>query len=534
MRGLIAAAVMAGILGFGATAQAKTLTFCTDAAPEGYDPALYVTTPTMDGSARTLYDRLVAHLPGSDALVPGLAQSWEVGKDGLEYIFHLRPDVAFHTTFYFTPSRPLNADDVVFSLDRQLDPKDPYHDYAGANWPYFNALGLDRLIKSVDKIDSQTVRIRLTRPDAGFLADMAMDFASILSDEYADQLRKAKTPGDLNTRPIGTGPFRFGSDAYPDRVLYWANDAYWGGRPKIDGLTFKVVPRAADRLSYLQVGDCDVMGAPDVASVKAASSDPKLKVATAERLDVSYLAFNTTKPPFNDARVRLALSHAVDRKAIVAKVYQGLAEPGTTIMPKGMWSFDPGVFGGFHSVDRAKQLLADAGVSNLKLDIIAMNTPRPYDPDPAETARMIAADFAKVGVEATVSTPEPLGSFLRQSIAKDRDAAVLFGWDGGNGDPDDFLTMLLSCKAVGASNRAEWCDKGFTELLDKARAESDPIARAALYGEAQRQLADAQPLLPLVHSLVAVPMANTVTGYVVDPFGHHDFANVDLVEPASN
>lgn len=482
----------------------------------------------MDASARTIYDRLVAFAPGTDTVVPGLAESWDISKDGQEYVFHLRGDVAFHTTPYFTPSRPLNADDVVFSIDRQRNPKNPYYVYAKGNWPYFNALGLGDLIKSVDKVNAQTVRIRLTRPDAGFLADMAMDFASILSDEYGDALIKAKRLDRLDQWPVGTGPFVYWSDFFLGQVRYRANAAYWGGAPKIDTLIFRIVPGADDRLSYLQVGDCQVMGEADAVAVKAAESDPKLTVAWGGALDVSYIAFNTTKPPFNDPKVRQALGYAIDRQAIVDSVYKGLARPGTTLMPPTMWGFDSSVLHAFHSVDRAKALLAEAGVSNLNLDIMALNTPRPYDPDPVATAKMIAADFAKVGITATVSTPEPVGAFLRQSIAKDRDAAVVFGWDGGNGDPDDFLSLLLSCKAVGSSNRAQWCDESFTKLIETARTESDPAARAAIYAEAQRVIADAQPLTPLVHGVVAVPLAKTVTGYVADPFGHHDFAGVDL------
>jgi dipeptide transport system substrate-binding protein len=280
----------------------------------------------------------------------------------------------------------------------------------------------------------------------------------------------------------------------------------------------------------LQVGDCQVMGDADADAVKTAESDPQLTVARGGGLDISYLAFNTAKPPFNDPRVRQALSYAIDRQAIVDQVYQGLAAPGTTLMPPAMSGFDSSVLHAFHSTDRAKALLAEAGVSDLKLDIMALDAPRPYDPNPAETAKMIAADFAKVGVTATVTTPQPVGAFLRQSIDKDRDAAVLFGWSGGNGDPDDFLSLLLSCKAVGSSNRAEWCDEGFTALIEKARKEKDPAARAALYAEAQRTIADQQPVMPLAHGVVAVPMAKTVTGYVVDPFGHHDFGGVDLSE----
>lgn len=528
----VASAVFAALLAgaFASAADAKVLTYCAEAAPEGFDPAPYISAATFDASSQVFYNRLVEFAPGSTAVVPGLAETWEISADGKTYTFHLRKDVKFHTTAYFKPKRALNADDVVFSLQRQRDRKNPYFGYAGGAWPYFGAVGLDTLVKSIAKVDADSVRVVLTRVDASFLADLAMDFASIVSKEYADALLKAKAPERLNAQPIGTGPFQFFS-FQPGRALYTlVNRDYWAGVPKINNLNFSFIADPAERLARLKAGDCQVMAAPDAAALKAARADGDLVVAEAERADVAFLALNASQPPFADPRVRKALGMAINRQAIVDTVYGGVAKAANALVPRTMHGYDGSVIGDVYSVDGAKKLLAEAGVSGLKLKILATGTARPYNPDLAATAAMIAADLAKVGVEATVVTPKLLGDYLRQSADKKRDGAVLIGWTSDNGDLDNFLSLLLSCDAVGQSNRAEWCDPAFTGLITLARAATDPLERVRLYGAAQRIVSLQSPLTAIAHTLVAVPMRKNVTGIAADPLGRHNFARADIAD----
>ena len=235
---LLAATVLSG------AASAKTLVYCSEGSPEGFDPALYTAGTTFDASSKPVYNRLVQFEPGTTKTVPGLAESWEVSDDGLEVTFKLREGVKFHTTDFFTPSRDFNADDVLFSFNRQYSKDHPYNAYVeGASWEYFNGMSMPDLIKSIDKVDDYTVKFVLNRPEAPFIANLAMDFASIFSKEYADQLAEAGTMSDLNQKPVGTGPFQF--VAYqPDAVIrYKAHPDYWNGKQPIDDL----VPAEADR-----------------------------------------------------------------------------------------------------------------------------------------------------------------------------------------------------------------------------------------------------------------------------------------------
>ena len=155
-----------------------------------------------DASAHTVYNRLLEFKKGTTETEPGLAESWTISDDGLEYTFKLRPGVKFQTTEFITPSRELNADDVVFSYERQLKADNPWNKYVtGASWEYAAGMGFPEVIKSVEKVDDLTVKITLTRKEAPFLANIAMPFASIMSKEYADKLQADGKMNQLNQMP---------------------------------------------------------------------------------------------------------------------------------------------------------------------------------------------------------------------------------------------------------------------------------------------------------------------------------------------
>ena len=185
--------------GFAVAANAKTLVFCSEGSPEGFDPGPYTTGTTMDASSQAVYNRLVEFVKGTTQVGPGLAESWDVSPDGLEYTFHLRKGVKFQATAYFTPTRDFNADDVIFTFERQWKKDNAFFNYAGGNWEYFTGMSMPDLLKSITKVDESTVKFTLTRPEAPMIANLAMDFASILSKEYADKLT------DLFEVMLGTG-----------------------------------------------------------------------------------------------------------------------------------------------------------------------------------------------------------------------------------------------------------------------------------------------------------------------------------------
>ena len=249
-------------------ANAKTFVYCSEASPEGFDPGLYTAGTTFDASAHPVFNRLLEFKKGTTEVEPGLAESWEVSDDGLQYTFKLRPGVKFQTTEFFTPTRDLNADDVIFSFERQWKADNPWNQYvAGASWEYFAGMGMPDLIDKIEKVDDMTVKFTLKHKEAPFLANVAMPFASILSKEYADKLQADGKMNQLNQMPVGTGPFTFVAYQQDAVIRYKANPDYWGGKQKIDDLVFAITTDAAVRYQKLKAGECHLMPYPNAADV---------------------------------------------------------------------------------------------------------------------------------------------------------------------------------------------------------------------------------------------------------------------------
>jgi dipeptide transport system substrate-binding protein len=519
--GLVAAAMLAG------TANAKTLVFCSEGSPEGFDPALYTAGTTFDASSRQVYNKLVEFERGTTKIAPALAESWDVSEDGKEYTFHLRKGVKFHTTDFFTPSRELTADDVIFSFERQLKKDHPLYDYAGGAWEYFNGMSMPDLIKEMVKVDDHTVKFVLNRPEAPMIANLGMDFASIMSKEYADKLVADGKKELLNQQPVGTGPFKFLAYQKDAVIRFKAHEGYWAGKAAIDDLVFAITPDASVRYQKLKAGECHVMPYPNPADIDAMKTDADINMLEQEGLNVGYLAYNALMPPFDKPEVRKALNKAINKQAILDAVFQGAGKVAANPIPPTIWSYKADLPDDTYDPEAAKKMLADAGIKDLSTKIWAMPVQRPYNPNARRMAELIQADWAAIGVKAEIVSYE-WGEYLKRSKDKDRDGAVLLGWTGDNGDPDNFLAVLLGCDGVGGSNRAQWCHKPFEDAIQKAKVVSDVAERTKLYEEAQVIFKEQAPWATIAHSVVFKPVRKEVMDFKIDPFGGHIFYGVDL------
>ncbi len=319
------------------------LVYCSEASPQSFNPQLVTSGPTFDATSRQLYNRLIEFKLGSSLLKPSLATRWEVSEDGMEYTFYLRKGVTFHHTNYFKPNREFNADDVIFSFQRQWKSNHPYHSVSQLSFRYFDTMGLKKLIKRIVKINDYKIRFELSRPDAPFLATLAMDFASILSKEYADYLTILGTPQKIDTQPIGTGPFqyiRYQADAF---IRYKANPTYWKGKEALSGLVFAITQNPSLRFARLIAGECDIMASPLPTHIQIASNYPQLKVLSEPGTNVSYLALNTTKKPFDNPLVRRALNYAINKNSLIKIVYNNAAVAAKNPIPPNMWSYNNSV-----------------------------------------------------------------------------------------------------------------------------------------------------------------------------------------------
>ena len=521
---LLASTVLAACL----PASAKTLVYCSEGSPENFNPMLNTTGTTFDAN-RPIYNRLIEFKHGTTDLQPGLAESWDQSADGKVFTFHLRHGAKWHSNAAFKPTRDFNADDVLFSFNRQGSEASPFHKVSGGSYDYYGDMGFAKLITAIDKVDDYTVKFTLTDPQTPFLADLAMDFASVQSAEYADVLMKAGKPEQIDQQPIGTGPFSFVAYQRDATIRFRRFDDYWGPKAKLDSLVFSINKDPAVRLAKLRANECQVMAYPQPADLPGIKADADLTLLQQAGLNIGYLAFNNQKPPFTDKRVRQALSMAIDKKAILDAVYQGAGQPAKNLIPPTMWSYNDSVVDYPYDPAAAKKLLAEAGFPDgFETELWAMPVQRPYNPDARRIGELMQADLMKIGVKAKIVSYE-WGEYRKRVQAGEATMAEL-GWTGDNGDPDNFFTPLASCAAArtGGGSASKWCNKDFDALIQKAATLPGQADRAKLYEQAQVIMHDDAPFFLIAHSITFQPLRKTVTGYTMSPLGGHLFDQVDL------
>ncbi|SIN81062.1 ABC transporter substrate-binding protein [Paraburkholderia phenazinium] len=506
----------------------KTLVFCSEGSPAGFDTAQYTTSVEFTAGSYTVYNRLVEFVQGGTDIEPGLAEKWDVSADGLQYTFHLRHGVKFQTTSFFKPTREFNADDVVFTFQRMLDPDQPFHKAYPVPFPYFSDLGLAKNVDKIEALDPYTVRFTLKTVDAPFLQQIAMPFASILSAEYTDQLLKAGKASDINLFPVGTGPFIFRSYTKDDTIRFDGNPDYWKpGIVKVSKLIFAITVDPAVRLQKLKRGECQVMAYPRPADIPVVKADSSLAMPSEVGFNLGILGYNTTKKPLDDVQVRRALDMSINKKAIIESVYQGAGQIATNPMPPTQWGYNKSLKDAPYDVDKAKALLKQAGYPDgFDLTLWAMPVQRPYNPNARLMAEMLQSDWAKIGVKVNIVTFE-WGEYIRRAHAGEHQA-ILIGWTGDYGDPDNWLGVLLGCDSVKGSNFSKWCYKPFDDLITAARSTTDLSQRTKDYMEAQVIFKDQVPFTPIAHSTVYQPISKDVTGFKIDPFGPTQFLGVGL------
>src|SRR5476651_367752 len=534
---VLSALLGTGLLAATSISQAanNSLVFCSEGSPAGFDTAQY-TTATDNDAAEPLYNRLVEFEKGATNVVPGLATRWDISEDGLTYTFHLREGVKFHTTPYFTPTRDFNADDVLFTFNRMLDPQQPFRKAYPTEFPYFNGMSLNKNIAKVEKTGPLTVVMTLNSVDAAFIQNIAMSFAAILSAEYADKLLAVGKPSDINQKPIGTGPFVFKSYQKDSNIRYTGNKDYWKPEDvKIDNLIFAITTDPSVRIQKLKKNECQVTLFPRPADLKALGEDKELKLPNQAGFNLGYIAYNvmpvlkgrTDANPLADLKVRQALDMAVNKPQIIDSVYQGAGQLAVNAMPPTQWSYDTTIKDAKYDPEKAKELLKEAGVKpGTEITLWAMPVQRPYNPNAKLMAEMLQSDWKNIGLNVKIVSYE-WGEYLKRAKGGEQQA-MLIGWSGDNGDPDNWLGVLFGCDAVNGNNFSKFCYKPFEDLIKEAKSTADQAKRTELYKQAQHILKDQVPYTPIAHSTVYQPMSAKVQDFKISPFGLNSFYGVSV------
>ena len=508
--------------------QGHTFVYCSEGPPSSFNPQLE-TDGASTNVTNAIYSNLVTFEYGTTDIIPSLAEKWRVNAKGLEYTFDLKKGVKFHTTPYFTPTRDFNADDVLFSFNRQKNSDHPYHDIGGS-YEYFSSMNMSDMIKDVVKVNDYQVKFVLSQPNAPFVANLAMEFTSILSKEYADQLLKAGTPEKIDHQPIGTGPFTFVSYQKDAQVRMKAFADYFdrSQRGNIENLVYAITPDASVRLQKLRSNECQLIIYPDPADLEAIRRHKDLELLSAPGLNVGYLALNVKKKPFDNKLVRQAFNHALNKKSYIQGVYLGNAQVAKNPLPPTLWSYNDKIKDYDYNPEKAKALLKKAGMAKgFETDLWILPVARPYNPSGKKLGEMMQKDLSQVGIRVNlVSFDWP--TYLEKGRNREH-TLFQMGWTGDNGDPDNFLYTLLSCSGVEQGvNYAAWCHKPFDDLVSKAQRATRLQDRIALYEKAQEIFKEEAPWVPIAHSVVYRGLRKGISGYKLTPVGRDIFEFITI------
>src|SRR5918997_158419 len=468
------------------------------------------TTDTQEGYIvpSSVYDCLVLYDLGATTIRPGLAESWEISEDGLVYTFSLRQGVSFHD------GEPVNADAVV-TWYNSIDEESPDSQYDATRMVYI-ADFITTWIDTVEAVDEFTVRMTLPEPYAPLLANLAIPIAGIVSPAAI-----ARGLDDVMVNPSGTGAFRLAS---PDdwtrdsQMVLEANPDYWGGAPKVQQLIIKVIPESSTRLQQVETGEIDIAWALTPEDVEKTRENPDLVVVEDAGLNTNWANINVTLEPLTSKEVRQALNFAVNKEEISEGLYNGNMVPAGGVLPPVDWAFNPDLKSYPYDPDQARELLAAAGFDEsnpLSFTFMAYTIPRGYNPVGDRLATAIQEYWSEVGVEAEIQTAE--WTQYRADRRANMFQCSLSGWQGDNGDPDNFLYSLLAGASKGAGNTAYYENPEVDALLRQAQEVSDQEERTELYHQAEQLIVDDAPWVFLGYQMHQVVTRANITDFQLQP-----------------
>jgi ABC-type transport system substrate-binding protein len=428
-------------------------------------------------------ETLVRVRPGSLRHEGVLATSW-ASPDQRVWTLTLRENVRFHD------GAALDADAVVHNLE---------HLRRERGFP-----------GRAERLGPHLVQITLDRPNAALLSTLSQPFFAIQSP--------SRLTGPGSDVPVGTGPFRFAA-ARGAVVELAAFDGHWAGPPRLRRVVFRRFPDEAALAKALANGDADVTSAigPDRADRLRSQAGVTLDSQTG--LNVIYLALNNERPPFTDARVRRAISRAIDRGALVRDVLAERAEPADTVLPPTLFPHDTRTRELVLDVDAAHRLLAAAHLpKGFETILTVSRAPRPYLLEPVRVAERLREDLAHVGVVVRLREVPSWSEHVSLTSRGEFDMALL-GWQADTLDPNDFLTALVDSGSIGSTNRSRYRGEEIDRLLKRARMQSATRARLDLYRDAQDLLQQDMPLVPLFHASVFTVHRREVLGLIIGPTG---------------
>ena len=475
----------------------NTLTWAQGADVTSLDPHQGKETPAVQVNTQ-IFDTLVTVDPETNEVVPQIAESWEQ-TDDQTYVFKIREGIKFHD------GSDLTAEDVKFSLDRAR-----------------NSAAVSYIVNFIEEVtvdDDHTVTVKTTAPYAPTLRNLAIPFAAIVP--------KAVVEADENAfiqNPVGSGPYKFVEWNHGDHVTLKAFDDYYAGKPETENLIMKVIPETSQRTIALETGEVDLAYDLAVNDIPKVNSDDKLTVYEIPSLTCWYVSMNMNKKPFDNPKVREAMSMAIDRQTIIDTINAGSGQTADAIIA-------PAVFGYYstgvkeYNPTKAKELLAEAGYPNGFSTTLWVND----NQSRIEMCQAMQEMLLEVGVQCNLEVLE-FGSFISRTTAGDHDLAY-FGWTTSSGDADySYYSLEHSTQQGAAGNRSFLADPDVDKLIEEARSNTNEEERKELYKELAIKLDEINNNIPVYYSSINVGANKKVEGFVMDANGYHSLEKVKVAQ----
>jgi peptide/nickel transport system substrate-binding protein len=525
------------------------------------DPAIVTDGESFRVTGQCL-EPLYQYEPGSTKPIPALATECTPNEASTEWTCKLREGVKFHDGTDF------NADAVLFNFERWRFTDNPYHfeaqvfEYYEYMWGGFDDAGY---IQAVEKVDDYTVKFVLNVPLAPFLANLAMDMFAISSPAAIEAA--GEDYGTPSVGCVGTGPFKFVEWVEGDHITVAAYDDYWGGRPSIDQIVWRVIPDDSARFLALRAGDIHALETATAEDIAAADADPELYVLARPALNTGYLAFNYKIQEMQDVNFRKAVAHAINRQGLVENFLGKYGEVATNFLPPLIMGHNDALEDWEYSTDLAKQALADAGFPDgisevtiaedivdaegnvlyaagdkIPLTLYYMPVTRFYYPSPKEISEAMAADLAKAGINVQLELAGDWPTYLGLRRNGQLAGLYMLGWGGDNGDPDNFHGYFWG---FGSGDRvgddpAAWvkapdaregwyANTEVAYLLYQAAINPNPVEREEIYKQVEVLLHEDVARLWVDHYNTPLLFSKAVSGYIPQPVGA-DYYEFTVIE----
>jgi oligopeptide transport system substrate-binding protein len=449
-------------------------------------------------------------------VTPDLAEKWDVSADGKTYTFTIRKDAKFHD------GKAVKASDFKYSWERAANPRtlSPTADtYLGDIVGVLDMLsGRATSISGVRAVDDQTLQVTIDEPKAYFLAKMTYPTSFVLDQDNIT--RGGRTWTD---KPNGTGAFKLREWRKGQNIILDRNDSYWAGSPKLKTVNYILSGGSAMTMYENDEIDATAFGGNDAERILDPSPSNELyKQVVRDKdgqpgvseLSTFYLAYNVSKPPFDDPKIRQALNYAIDRDRIISVVLQNQDTKAIGVLPPGMPGFNPALKGYTFDPAKAKQLVAESRYPDLTKFDLTLSTVG-AGANPARYIQAVAEQWkTAIGLDVKIEQVE-WATFLDDQYAK---KYVLFegpGWIADYPDPQNFLDILFYSKSQ--QNHTNYANPVVDDLLVKARTERDVNNRIRMYQQVEQMVVDDAVWVPIFHQKAFWLVKPYVEGFVVAP-----------------